>query len=215
MDPPLKWLPDASQTVWTPLENAMRNGFPVPAGFIVFPPAGIIVFPTTAENQIRAAYEQLKLRERTHFLAVRGASHPVLNIIGPDQLVHTARRLWTESPNSPLLIQRMIHALWCGKAQWHRRSLRINANEGMMLLDPDMYLLNSATGKCIRRTLQSKQRRMIRHVDGTAKIVQREGERTAMPEDYLKSIAELAVRAAKDIEWAIDDNDRLWLISVG
>src|ERR1051326_9565389 len=104
MEPPLNWLPDANHTVWTSLENAMRNGLPVPAGFIAF--------PTTAENQIRAAYEQLKLRERTHFLAGRGASHPVLNIIGPDQLVQTARRLWTESPNSPLLIQRMIHALW-------------------------------------------------------------------------------------------------------
>jgi hypothetical protein len=184
----------------------MRNGLPVPAGFIVF--------PTTVEDEIRAAYEQLKIRERTHFLAVRGASHPVLNVIGPDQLVHTVHRLCTESANSPLLIQRMIHALWCGKAQWHRRNLRINANEGMMLLDPDTYLVNSATGKCIRQTLQSKQRRMIRRVDGTAKIVQREGERTAMRAEDLKSIAELAVRASTDIGWAIDDNDRLWLISV-
>jgi hypothetical protein len=207
MGQPLKWLPDADQTVWTSLGNAMRNGLPAPAGFIIF--------PATAEDQIRAAYEQLKFRERTHFLAVRGASHPVLNVVGPDQLVHAVRRLWTESPNSPLLIQRMIHALWCGKALWHRRNLRINANEGMMLLDPDTYLVNSATGQCIRRTLQSKQRRMIRHVDGTAKIVQREGDRTPLPADDLKSIAELAVRAATDIEWAIDDNDRLWLMSVG
>jgi hypothetical protein len=207
MDQPLKWLPEADQTVWMTLANAMRNGLPVPAGFIVF--------PATAEDDIRAAYEQLKLRERTHFLAVRGASHPVLNVIGPDQLVHTVRRLWTESPDSLLLIQRMVHALWCGKSQWHRRNLRINANEGMMLLDPDTYLVNSATGKCIRQTLQPKQRKMIRRVDGTAKTVQREGERTPMRADNLKSIAELAVRAASDIGWAIDDNDRIWLISVG
>lgn len=184
----------------------MRNGLPVPAGFSVL--------PATAEEEIRAAYEALKLRERTHFLAVRGVSHPVLNVIGPDQLVHTVRRLWTESSDLPLLIQRMIHSLWCGKAHWHRRNLRINANEGMMLLDPDTYLINSATGKCLRQTLQAKQRKMIRHVDGTAKIVQREGERAPIPPDHLKSIVELAVRAASDIGWAIDDNDRLWLISV-
>jgi hypothetical protein len=55
---------------------------------------------------------------------------------------------------------------------------------------------------------------MIRHVDGTAKIVAREGERTPISADHLKSIAELAVRAATDIGWTIDDNDRLWLISV-
>jgi hypothetical protein len=206
MDQPLKWLPEADQTVWTPLGNAMRNDLPVPAGFIVF--------QATAEEQIRAAYEQLKFHERTHFVAVRGTSHPVLNVIGPDQLVHTVGRLLTESSNSALLIQRMIHALWCGKAHWHRRNLRISANEGMMLLDPDTYLVNSGTGKCIRQTLQSKQRRMIRHVDGTAKIVAREGERTPISADHLKSIAELAVRAATDIGWTIDDNDRLWLISV-
>jgi hypothetical protein len=184
----------------------MRSGLPVPAGFVVF--------PATAEEQIRAAYEDLKIRERTHFLAVRGILHPVLNVIGPNQLIHTLRRLWMESPGSPALVQRMIHAMWCGKAQWHRKNLRIKANEGMMILDPDTYLVNSITGKCIRRTLEPKQRKMIRHVDGTAKVVEREGERTPMPADQLKSITDLAVRAGKDIGWAIDDNERVWLISV-
>jgi hypothetical protein len=206
MDQPLKWLPDANETVWAALGNAMRTSLPVPPGFIIF--------PTAAEEQVRAAYEGLKLRERTHFLAVRGISHPVLNVIGPDQVIHTVRRMSMESPHSPLLIQRMVHSLWCGKAQWHRRNLRINANEGMMVLDPDMYLVNSATGKCIRRTLQPMQRKMIRHVDGTAKIVQREGERPPMTADQLKRIADLGVQAEADIGWAIDDNDRLWLISI-
>ena len=184
----------------------MRTGLPVPAGFIIL--------PTTAEVEIRMSYEDLKLHERTHFLAVRGISHPVLNVIGPDQLIHTVRRLSMESPDSPLLIQRMVHSLWCGKAQWHRRNLRINANEGMMVLDPDTFLVNTGTGKCIRQTLQPMQRKMIRHVDGTGKIVQREGERTPMTPDQLKRIADLAVQAGTDIGWAIDDNDRLWLISI-
>src|SRR5215813_366640 len=144
MDQPLKWLPDA-------------GGLPVPAGFIVF--------RSTPEPDIRAAYEQLKIREKTHFLAVRGPSHAVLNVIGPDALIHTLRRFWTESPGAPILIQRMIPAIWCGKAQWHRNNLRIKANEGMMLLDPDTYLVNTTTGKCTRRVLEPKQRKMIRHVD--------------------------------------------------
>ena len=205
MGEPLIWLPDAENMVWAALGTAMRTGLPVPHGFIVF--------RLTAEGQIRSAYEELKLRERTHFVAVRGTSHPILNVIGPDHLIHTLRRLWMESPDAPLLIQRMIHSMWCGKASSVRGNVEIRANEGMMILDPDTYIVDG-TGKCTRQTMQPKQRKMIRHVDGSAKIVRREGEREPMPADYLKRIAELAARAATDIGWAIDDNDRLWLIGI-
>ena len=84
-----------------------------------------------------------------------------------------------------------------------------------MLLDPDTYLVNSATGKCIRRTIEPKQRKMIRHVDGSSKVVEREGERAPMPPEHLATIAELASRVGSDIGWAIDDLDKIWLISVG
>ena len=184
----------------------MRNSLPVPPGFMVH--------ASVSEEQIRAAYDELIIRQRVHFVAVRGVSHPVLNVIGPDQLIHTLRRLWRESPNSAVLVQMMIHSIWCGKAESHRRNVRIKANEGMMLLDPDTYIVNTSTGKCIRRALEPKQRKMIRHVDGTAKVIQRDGERTPMTAEQLKKVADLAVRAEKDIGWAIDDNDRLWLISV-
>lgn len=192
MSRPPKWLPD--------------TGLPVPAGFFVW--------QDTPEAEIRAAYEELKVREKTHFVAVRGSSHAVLNVIGPDPLIHTLRRMWAESPDAPVLVQRMVHSSWCGKAHWHRKNLRIKANEGMMLLDPDTYLVNSATGKCTRRTLEPKQRKMIRHVDGSAKVVAREGEREPMPAELLAKIAELAVRVGKDIAWAIDDLERVFLISV-
>ena len=184
----------------------MRKGLPVPAGFVVF--------AITPEEEIRRAYEDLKIHERTHFLAVRGASHPILSVIGPDRLIHTLRRLWNESPDSAQLVQRMVHSVWCGKAEWQKKNLQINANEGMIVLDPDTYLVNSSTGRCIRRTLQPKQRKMIRHVDGSTKIVQRQGERTPMTADQLKVIADLATRAGTNISWAIDDNDRAWLISI-
>jgi hypothetical protein len=192
MSRPPKWLPD--------------TGLPVPAGFFVW--------QETPEAEIRLAYEELKVREKTHFVAVRGSSHAVLNVIGPDTLIHTLRRMWSESPDAPVLVQRMIHSIWCGKAQWHRKNLRIKANEGMMVLDLDTYLVNSATAKCTRRTLEPKQRKMIRHVDGTAKVVAREGQREPMPAELLAKIAELAVRVGKDIGWAIDDLERVWLTTV-
>ena len=192
MDQLPRWLPDGEGTVWAALGIARQAGLPVPAGFLVF--------PSTAEEQIRRTYDELKLREKTHFVALR--------------VIHTLRRLWLESAQSPVLVQRMIPAIWCGKAQWHRHNLRIKANEGMMILDPDTYLVNSTTGKCTRRTLEPKQRKMIRHVDGTSKVVEREGERTPMPAEHLKKVADLAVQAGKDIGWAIDDNERVWLISI-
>jgi hypothetical protein len=84
----------------------------------------------------------------------------------------------------------------------------------MLLLDPDTYLVSSATGKCIRRSIEPKQRKMIRHVDGTAKVVERQGERTPMPGEHLARIAELATLADSDIGWAIDDLEKIWLIGV-
>ena len=184
----------------------MGWGLPVPNGYVV----GRAV----PEEKIRNAYNDLAIREKTHFLAVRGPTHAVLNVIGPDTLIHTLRRLWTESPDAEVLVQRMVLATWCGKAQWHRKNLRIKVNEGMMVLDPDTYLVNSVTGKCIRRTLEPKQRKMIRHVDGSAKVVERAGERTSIPAERFAEVAELAVRVGGDIGWAVDDGERLWLLSV-
>src|SRR5262249_3727770 len=146
------------------------------------------------------------------FVAVRGATHPLLNVIGPDRLMHTLRRLWMESPDAPLLVQRMIHSTWCGRAESNQQNIQISANEGMMILDLDIYVVND--GNCTRQAMQPKQRKMIRHVDGAGKIVQREGQRIAMPAEYLKRVADLVVRVATDIGWAMDDNERLWLISI-
>src|SRR5262245_56318659 len=206
MDESVKWLPDAAGTAWEALGIALRSGLPVPAGYVVS--------QATSESQIRQGYDDLKIREKTHFLAVRGASHAVLNVIGPDSLIHTLRRFWAEAPDSEVLVQRMVHTIWCGKANWHRKNLRIKANEGMMVLDPDTYLMNTATGKCIRRTLEGKQRKMILHVDGSSRVVERNNDRTPMPDEQLAKVAELAKRSGTDIGWAIDDLEKVWLISL-
>jgi hypothetical protein len=185
MDQPLKWLTNT-------------DGLPVPAGYIVF--------PTTPEAEIRAAYEELKLREKVHFVAVRGPTHAVLNVIGPDTLIHTLRRFWAESPEAQVLIQRMIHSMWCGKAQWHGKELTITANEGMMLLDPDTYAHGTVS-------LVPKQRKMIRHVDGTAKVIERGGPREPMPAALLEKITDLATKVGEDIGWAVDDLDQVWFLA--
>jgi len=202
----VRWLLNAEGTPWERLGNAMHAGLPVPNGYLAC--------SSIAEGDIRAAYESLKFREKTHFIAVRGTAHTVLNVIGPDPLIHTLRRMWAESGGAPVLVQRMAHSIWCGKAQWHRKNLRIKANEGLILLDPDTYLIDSVTGKCLRRSLEMKQRKMIRHVDGSAKVVEREGERIPMPAEQLAKIAELAVRADSDISWGIDDLEKVWLLGI-
>src|SRR5262245_10854979 len=196
MDEPLKWLPDADNTGWKGLGDALRAGLPVPAGFIVC--------RSTPEDETRAAYEKLKLKEKTHFVAVRGSTHAVLNVIGPDALVHTLRRLWGETSDVPVLVQPMIHSLWCGKTQQDGENLIIKVNEGMLLLDPDTYIVNRASGQTLRQALEPKQRKMIRHVDGSARVVERTGPRTAMPAELLAKVA----RLGPDVGWAIDDLEK-------
>jgi hypothetical protein len=200
------WLPESDGTSWELLAAAMRNGLPVPAGYLAW--------RTTPERDIRSAYEDLKLREYTHFVAVRGPSHAVLNVIGPDALMHSLRRFWAESPDAPSLIQRMVYAMWCGKAHQDHRNLQIRTNEGMMLLEPDTYMIDLATRECIGSSLQPKQRKMIRHVDGSAKVVERNGERAPLPTKFLDKVTDMATRAGSDIAWAIDDLEKIWLLSV-
>lgn len=160
----------------------------------------------------------MAIREHTHFVAVRGPSRAILDTSGPDRLIQATRRLWTETPDALLLVQRMVNAAWCGRADWDgkavRRVLRIQANEGMLVLDPDIYVFNTATGKCTRKTIQQKQRKTIRRVDGVSKTIEVQGERAPLSPEQLKQIAELAARTGAEIGWALDDNSRLWLISI-
>jgi hypothetical protein len=201
MDGPLKWLPDADDTAWKGLGDALRAGLPVPAGFVVC--------RATPEYEVRAAYEELKLREKTHFVAVRGSTHAVLNVIGPDALVHMLRRLWLETSDAPILVQRMIHSMWCGRTQQDGETLTIKVNEGMLLLDPDTYVVSGTSGQCIRQALEPRQRKMIRHVDGSARVVERTSPRTPMPAELLAKVAKLG----PDVGWAIDDLEKIWLLA--
>jgi len=195
------WLATATDTQWKGLAEAMGRGLPVPEGFVVF--------SLIPEDHIRSAYEDLKIRTRVHFVAVRGPSHSVLNVIGPDQLIHTLRRFWAESTRAAVLVQRMVPATWCGKAQ--KDGTVIRANEGLSFLDPDTYILEN--GVWVRRTIESTQRKTLRYVDGTMRTIERDGERSQLTDAQLNKIAELGIKAEADISWALDDQDRPWLIS--
>jgi len=195
------WLATATDTPWKSLAEGVAMGLPIPEGFVVT--------QQTPEAEIRSAYEELKARTRIHFLAVRGPSHAVLNIIGPDALIHALRRFWAESPDAAILVQRMIPAIWCGKTQ--QAGETITANEGLMILDPDTYVIQNGT--YVQKSIEPKQRKMLRYVDGTLRTVERNGERTLLTDDQLKKVAGLAIKSQTDITWVLDDQDRVWIIS--
>jgi hypothetical protein len=175
-------------------------------------PAGFEVEPRCPEATIRAAYGELKIREHTHYVAVRGPKHSVIEVIGNDRLVHTINAIWAQTPEAGILVQAMINSTWCGKAWWEQQNLRVHASAGLLCLDPDIYLLGAA-GECIEQRLVRKQRKVFRAVDGTTKRMEIQDERVPLEAEYLAAIADIARRSVADITWSIDDRG-VWLISV-
>jgi hypothetical protein len=190
----MQWLNSVDSGPWAALAQAMRDGLPVPAGFVVT--------PESPEKQIRAAYDEMKMREHTHFLAVRGPSHALIDIIGPDALIHALRRFWKEDPGAEILVQCMVNGSWCGKAS----SDQVLASEGLTCLDADVYVNGTST-------LYRHPRKVFRGVDGTTRTMRVFGERQALTSDQLESIRNLADRAGHAITWILDDR-RVWLLSL-
>jgi len=200
----IQWLREVRDGYWARLGRALAAGIAVPDGFVVT--------KRTDEHDIRSAYDELKTREHTHYMAVRSPSHAVLDVIGNDALIHTLERLWTESPEAEALVQCMINARWCGKVTWEGKNLRIRAAEGLMCLDPDSYLFNTVSRKCTRRTLYQRPRKVFRGVDGKTRRMEITGERRPLEVKYLEAVAELASREERDVIWVLDDR-RVWLIN--
>jgi hypothetical protein len=201
----IQWLREIQNGPWARLGEAVRAGLPVPNGFAV--QAG------GDERAIRTAYDDLKIREYTHYVAVRTPAHAVLDVIGGDALIHTLHRVWPEGPDAPVLVQCMVNGSWCGKASWEGKNLRIRASEGLRALDPDTYLFNTTANKCTRRTLYQQPRKVFRGVDGRTRTMEITGERQPLETKYMEAIAELAKSAGGEITWILDDS-RVWLLSV-
>ena len=198
MSEQINWLQDVQKGHWAPLAAALRKGLPVPAGYVVD--------RTVYEKPIRRAYEEMKMREFTHFVAVRGPSHAVIEVIGTDPLIHTLRRFWAETPDAEILIQRMVNSDWCGKASWDGGNLRVLASEGLSRLDPDVYAE-------ARVMLHQRPRRVFRGVDGLTRTMTVRDQRQGLSAERLAEIGNLAKQAGGNITWAFDDR-RLWLLSV-
>ena len=200
----IQWLPDIRNGRWARLAAALQSGLPVPAGFVVT--------EDCREGAIRDAYNDLTARAHTHYVAVRGPTHAVIEILGNDRVVHALRAMWTESAAAQILVQSMINAEWCGKASCESPHVRIHASAGLLCLDPDVYVFDALSKECTERILHERPRRAFRGVDGTTRTMQIQGERRPFEAKYLKQVAELAERAASRITWALDDR-RLWLLS--
>ena len=204
IQPLIQWMPNVESLRWQRLGQLANCGLRVPSGFVVE--------PRCPESMIRAAYGELKIREYTHYVAVRGPQHSVIEVIGNDRLVHTINAVWGQTPDAEILVQAMINSTWCGKVCREEQNLRIQASAGLLCLDPDIYLLGPA-GECIEQTLFRKPRKVFRGVDGTTKRMEVQDERVPLEPVYLAAIAEIAKQAEADISWSLDDRD-LWLISL-
>ena len=199
----IHWLRDLQDGPWSGIADAMRKGIPVPDGFVVR--------PETPEREIRDAYEELKTKEHTHYVAVRGGIRAQLDVIGPDRLIHSLRESWNESPGGERLIQAMINAAWSGNARRDHKGLRISAAEGLLCLDPDVYLMQGSSAKTRKRTLYQQPRKVFRGVDGRTRTMEIIGERKPLESKYLEAIQELAERVGTDITWKLDDRG-IWLV---
>jgi hypothetical protein len=200
----IQWMPNIESSRWRRLAELANCEIPVPYGFEVK--------PRCPESMIRAAYGELKTREHTHFVAVRGPQHSVIEVIGSDRLVHTINAVWAQDPEAGILVQAMVNSTWCGKAWCEDKNFRIHASAGLLCLDPDIYLMGPA-GDCLKQTMFPKPRKVFRGVDGTTKRMEIHGERVSLDTEYLAAIGELARRAGGEITWSVDDRG-LWLISL-
>lgn len=201
----IEWLRDINQGLWAGLAQAARAHLPVPNGFLVH--------PGSDEEKARAAYQELKIREFTHFVAMRSPVGAALDVIGPDALIHTVRAMQAELPNSAVLVEVMVNSSWCGHASWEGSNLIVRASEGLRCLDPDTYLFDTVTSECESQTLHPRPRKVFRAMDGRTRTMEINDERQPLDVQSLKAIAEVARNAGTAITWVLDDRG-VWLVSV-
>jgi hypothetical protein len=199
------WLGKVQEGPWAALGQAIRAGAPVPDGFIVE--------PNTPESEVRTAYDELKLRQFTHFVAMRGPQNAALDVVGTDPVIYKLRAMRSEWPEAPILIQAMVNGNWCGQATWEGTNLVVRASEGLRNLDPDIYVFDTVTNECESRTIHPHPRKVFRAIDGRTRTMEVAGERQPLDIGSLKAIAEVAKNSPGGISWCLDDRGA-WVISV-
>jgi len=183
------------------------------------------------------------------FASFAGQQETYLNVIGIDALLDAVRRcwasLWTDRAVSyrtnnnidartvslAVVVQQMVNATVAGvlftanPLTGRRRQTIIDANPGLGeavvfgAVNPDHFVVNSASGEIIERRLGEKQL-LIRALSsgGIERIESEEQSKiSSLTEKQIVALAKLGMQveahfgAPQDTEWAIDNTGELWL----
>ncbi len=184
------------------------------------------------------------------FASFAGQQDTYLNVVGVEAVLDAIRRcwasLWTDraviyraskgiDPRTvrlAVIVQPMVDASVAGvlftanPLTGHRRQAVIDASLGLGeavvsgAVDPDHFIVNTATGEIIERRLGAK-RLLIQSVPGggTQHIEQEEAHSEAcLSEKQIHALARLGAsveqhyQEPQDTEWAIDGSGQLWLL---
>ena len=178
-----------------------------------------------------------------------GQQDTYLNVVGPEVVLQAVRRcwasLWTDravtyrasngiDPRTVALavvLQRMVDAAVAGvlftanPVTGRRGHAVIDASPGLGeavvsgSVNPDHFVLDSATGAILERRLGDKKILIRARPGGGTEHVERPGAAgdACITDDQVRALAALGVRveahsgAPQDTEWAIDAGGRLWL----
>ena len=206
--------------------RALGNGTPVPVA---------VRSSATAEDLPYASFA--------------GQQDTYLNVLGVDAVIDAVRScwasLWTDRAVSyrasngiehrtvslAVAVQRMVEAEVAGvlftanPLTGKRRQAVIDASPGLGeaivsgVVNPDHFVVNTATGEIIERRLGDK-RITIRAVEGggTQWIERDERDEACLPDAQIRALAALGARVEahygepQDTEWAIDADGRIWLL---
>ena len=179
-----------------------------------------------------------------------GQQDTYLNVVGVESVLDAVRRcwasLWTDravsyratngiDPRSVRLgvaVQRMVDASVAGvlftanPVTGKRRQAVIDASPGLGeavvsgMVNPDHFVVDTATGTIIERRLGDKRVAMVAGSDsGTERVEVAAGEdKTSLSDDQILSLAKLGewveehYGVPQDTEWAIDEEEEIWLL---
>ena len=183
------------------------------------------------------------------FASFAGQQDTYLNVVGADAVLQAVRRcwasLWTDravvyrSINAidhrtvtlAVVIQRMVDSAIAGvlftanSVTGRRGQAVIDASPGLGeavvsgAVNPDHFVVNSASGEIVERRLGDKRVIIRGRVGGGTEHVDRpaSADGACLTDDQIRALAALGVGveahygAPQDTEWAIDSGGRLWL----
>ncbi len=183
------------------------------------------------------------------YASFAGQQDTYLNIIGVDELITAVRRcwasLWTDRAISyrasngidqrrvrlAVAIQRMVDATVAGilftanPLTGKRHQTVIDASPGLGeavvsgAVNPDHFVINTATGKIIERRIGDKRVVIQAMAGGGTQHIEQitQFNEACLTDEQIRALAELGAKveahygSSQDIEWAIDASGYLWL----